>query len=158
MESNELKKTLLKGTLFLLLSGCKASGPEGLGTDFVDAYYIEFDLEKAGALAAGPARRRLTREAKLATPGRTAGAEKLKTRVYYEPPKVVRQGDNKISMSFQLTIKNEDTRLEKRAVVLLAKQDNRWVVFDFHEGDPGQGLRLAPVRGATSTSTPGTKP
>lgn len=135
------------------LCGCKdANSPDAVASSFVDAYYIEFDLNRAKTLASGSALVRLEEEGALVDEARKRTAiQEAKARVYYEAPEKHVTNDSMVHFSYVLDIRRGTNSLKRPAVVMVAKRDGKWTVIQFRE-EGSTGGRHKGV--ATSTATP----
>lgn len=127
------------GVLTLVLqAGCPSNSPGSVARRFVDAYYVEFDLSKAQGLASGEARARVDQEAGLAAAARGsgAGAPGL-SRVYYGDPVEHQVNDELVHFTFDLEIDSGGERIQRRAVVMLARRRDDWRVIKFREEQGG---------------------
>jgi hypothetical protein len=119
--------------------GCKgSSGSDAVATSFVDAYYIEYDFARALTYADGAARSRLEEEKKLVDEARQkTDLQFAKTHVYYDAPEKRAVGDDLVHYTFHLDVQQGTTKIERTAVVMLARQSGAWRVIAFREeGQP----------------------
>jgi hypothetical protein len=129
--------------LFLLgitgvFTACKGSaGPDALASSFVDAYYIEYDFDRALTYADGAAKERLLEEKKLVDAARQkTELAQARTHVYYGAPRKHAVGDDLVHYTFELEIHQGSTDLERTAVVMTARQGGAWKVIAFREEGP----------------------
>jgi hypothetical protein len=136
-----------------IISGCPASNdPDKLAARFVDAYYIEYDFDRALTMAEGGARARLLDEKSLADVARQkVELAQSKTHVYYGTPERHAVGDTMVHYTFDLQIRQGPSNIERKAVIMVAKRENGWRVIGFREttGEDG-ALR---VRSSTKALT-----
>lgn len=147
------EKIALTGVLvaFGALFGCSSKGdPDAVANAFVDAYYIEFDLDRAKALAVGGALRRLEAEEKLVAEARKqVQVESRKARVYYDAPTKRQVEAGMVHYTYNLDIRQSGGQVQRKAIVMVAKRDGAWKVVRFREDGGGGAHR----RAATSTVT-----
>jgi len=127
------------GGVLLAASGCdQSNNPDKVASSFVDAYYVEFDLERAKGLAQGGAVGRLDRELELVLETRKkVQVQAAKARVYYTDPEIHRVGEDMVHYTYHLDIRKGPTKLKRTAIVMLARRKGRWVVLQFREETPG---------------------
>ena len=160
----------------LLLAACpKADDANGIADQFVDAYYLEFSLEKAVKFTEGAATRRIEREQELASKVRAQGGlRSAKAKVYYSDPehRSVREDLSHHTYTLETAIGTE--LMKNRVLIMTAKKDGKWKVIAFREmdrprikGNPEGVTSKKPVEGveitksastATTSSTSEVKP
>lgn len=145
--------------LFALLTGCNdPSTPDGLARAFVDAYYVEYDFDRAIALSEGAAVLRLKQEKDLIDEARAKTAiAQSRSRTYYNDPEKREVGPEMVHFTFELEIRHGSNDMRRTAVLMLAKRANGWRVIGFREGGEGEGGRApsAPDTDGVRTSTRG---
>jgi hypothetical protein len=129
-----------------IFSGCATSNdPDKLAAAFVDAYYIEYDFDRALTMAEGAAKTRLMDEKGLVDAARQkVELVQSKTHVYYNAPERHAVGDTMVHYTFALEIRQGPSNMERKAVIMVAKRDQGWRVISFKEaaGDDGvMGVR-----------------
>jgi hypothetical protein len=117
------------------LGACKsASSPDQVATAFVDAYYIEYDFDRALNFSDGAAKERLIREKHLVDEAREKTAlEHARTHVYYGAPEKHAVNDDLAHYTFHLEIHQGSTNLQRTAVVMLARSGDAFRVIQFRE-------------------------
>ena len=133
-------KTAQRGLLFAFLGlvACRsAEDPDRVASDFVDAYYVEFDHARAKTLATGGALRRIEQEEQLVADARQQmQVEDRKARVYYSAPAKRQVSDDMVHYTYTLDVRQSGgAPREQAVVVMLGKGDGVWKVIQFREGD-----------------------
>jgi len=143
-----------------LAAGCPAkTDADGIAARFIDAYYVEFDLDTAKTLASGAAVRRIDRDIeRLGTVRDVAPVEHAKARVYYEKDAARREvRDDLVRFEFTLDVHTEAGQYPNTVVLAVARRDDAWTVIDFADGGRGLGASRgrpgAPERVGVPTST-----
>lgn len=141
-------------------TGCPdANQPDTVAGRFVDAYYIEFDLDRAKTLAHGAALRRIEDEAALVDVARKQTAiQEAKARVYYEAPERRDVADDMVHFRYVLDIRRGGSQIEQPSIVMVARREGRWKVIQFREEGapprPGLGVEREGVATSTRTASP----
>ena|GEM_PF-5989179 len=121
---------------------CKETNESAsVANNFVDAYYLEFNFNKALLFAAASARMRIENEQELAKKARSEGAlNPGKVKVYYSEPEHRMMNDRMAHYTYSLETSVGTTRLTNRVLVMTANRDGKWKVIAFRElGRPGSG-------------------
>jgi len=148
-----------------LIFACRsADGPDAVADRFVDAYFVEADFDRALPLTRGAATGRVEEDRTRALAVRAATSlDEAKPRVYYEKPERRAVGEAMMHHSYTLEIHAGGEPLERRVLVMTARDDRGWRVMSFRELDgttppsdsePGDPLPSG-VRTMTRTSTRG---
>lgn len=143
--------------IFVASAGCgKANDPDKIAERFVDAYYIEYDFNRAMEMARGPAMTRLKEEKKLVDDAREKVAlAASKAQVYYSPPERRAVGDDLVHYTFALDIKHGSNQIARTAVIMVGRDAGGWKVISFRE--VGEGGQRGPTgereSGGVGTST-----
>jgi hypothetical protein len=132
------QRVLICTAAFVVLSGCsKTRSAEAVAQEFVDAYYIERDHQKALAVSTGVAADRVRTEAKLVEDGKAAGATSsaVLPHVYYKlKQKETTGGDN--TLLYALTVDSGGVQLKKEVRLRVRKMRERdYRVSYFTEAD-----------------------
>lgn len=148
---SRISSYLLAAVVVLFVQACRGGDdPDRLARDFVDAYYLEYDLDRAMTYSEGTARLRLEEEKRLVDEARTKVAiAQSRTRTYYAEPSRRDVGEGLVHYSFGLEIRQGTTELKRDAVVMIAKRDAGWRVLSFRESTPGME-GMDPTRTSTS--------
>jgi hypothetical protein len=133
---------------FVLATSCRdMSDPDQLAKAFVDAYYVEYDFDRALTFSDGAAALRLHDEKKLVDDARTKVAiAQSRSRTYYGDPEKHAVGESLVHYTFALEIHHGSNEMRRTAVIMLAKKSGGWKVIGFREVNEG---------GAPSTGEPG---
>ena len=144
--TRSLRFSFLLGFSVGLLVGCQTkSDAQVLADDFVDAYYVEFDFDRAEQFTDGAATRRLERERELVREARaTQQVEPRKSRVYYARPEVRAVTDELAHFTYALDVRQGDFRFSQSVVVMAAKKSGAWRVIEFREVRADLGDRPSP--------------
>lgn len=131
-------------------SACKsANGPDAVAAEFVDRYYVEFELDRAKALTVGAARERIDRESALVKEARQrVQVEGQKARVYYGAPERRQVRDDLVHYTYTLDIRPAGAAIQRPVVVMVGHRPEGWRVVGFRESGGGTGLE----NGSTSTA------
>ncbi|MCK6550748.1 hypothetical protein L6R52_33230 [Myxococcota bacterium] len=150
---SRISSYLLATVTVLFVQACRGGDdPDRLARDFVDAYYVEYDLGRAMTYSEGTARLRLEEEKRLVDEARTKVAvAQSRTRTYYKDPARRDVGPGLVHFSFALEIRHGSNELEREAVVMVGKRDAGWRVLSFREHTPGME-GLDPIRTSTSVA------
>lgn len=131
-------------SIFLAISAfaCKeGKDSASIANQFVDAYYLEFNFDKALTFATASARIRIEKEQELAKKARSQGAlNPAKVKVYYSEPEHRKMNEEMAHHTYSLETSVGTTRLTNRVLVMTAKREGAWKVIAFRElGRPGIG-------------------
>jgi hypothetical protein len=151
------RTTLFLGALvFIQAESCKGSNdPDSLARGFIDAYYVEYDFERALTLTEGAATERLKEEKKLVDDARSkVPIEQSRSRTYYAEPEKHQVKDDLIHYTFKLEIRQGSSTLERTAVILARKQQDVWKVIGFREESEGGQTRDGEARTSSAGSAP----
>jgi hypothetical protein len=161
--------------LFLLaitgvfFSGCPASNnPDKLAERFVDAYYIEYDLDRALTMADGSAKARLIDEKGLVDAARQkVELAQSKTHVYYSAPERRELDPDLVYYTFGLEVRQGSSDMRRTAMVMLGQRGGAWRVIGFREpgdrwvdeastgGREAMGVRSSTQAPRRETESPG---
>lgn len=126
--------------LFLLgitgvFTACKgSSGADAVASAFVDAYYIEYNFDRALTYASGAAQERLLEEKKLVDVARQqADLQIARTHVYYDTPEKHAVNDDLVHFTFALEIHQGQSDIRRTAVIMTARENGTWRVIAFRE-------------------------
>ena len=102
--------------------GCaRENDPDRLAKGFVDAYYIEYDFERALTFAQGAAVMRLEREKALVDDARQKVAvAQSRSRTYYSEPEKRQVQPDLIHYTFELEIRMGSSDIRRTAIIMLA--------------------------------------
>lgn len=126
----------LQVMFFALAMGCRdgANDPDACAKAFVDAYYIEYDFDRALALAEGPATERLKTEKALVDDARSkVPVAQSRTRTYYDEPQRRDASPEAAHYTFELQVRQGSSEMNRTAIVMVAKKNNAWRVIGFRE-------------------------
>lgn len=126
----------LQVMFFALAMGCRdgANDPDTRAKEFVDAYYIEYDFDRALTFAEGPAAERLKTEKDLVDDARSKVAvAQSRTRTYYDEPERRDASPEMVHYTFEIQIRHGGSEMNRTAIVMVAKKSNGWRVIGFRE-------------------------
>ena len=129
--------------------GCQQSNDSAsIANRFVDAYYLEFDFDKALTFATATARIRIEGEQELAKKARSQGAlNPAKVKVYYSEPEHRKMNEEMAHHTYNLETSVGTTRISNQVLVMTAKRDGVWKVISFRElgrNRPGENTERVP--------------
>jgi hypothetical protein len=135
----------------LVAASCNQStNPDDVANRFVDAYYLEFDFNRAAALAESEARTRVEHDAKEVEQVRQLGAFE-RSNVYYGKPERRALSADLVHYTFTLDVRLGDEHFERKILLIVAKRGtSEWRVIGFRElgervgessADPNLGVR-----------------
>jgi hypothetical protein len=141
--------------LFALFTGCNdTNSPDGLARAFVDAYYVEYDVDRAIALSDGAATLRLKEEKDLIDEARAKTAiAQSRSRTYYGDPTKREVGGELVHYTFELEIRQGSNDMRRTAVIMIAKRNDLWKVIGFREAGEGGAGPENRATGATDSNS-----
>ena len=121
----------------LWMSGCQEkTDANAIADRFVDAYYIEFNLEKALDFTTAMAQGRIEAEQKLVAESRKHGAlSSARAKVYYDEPKHQLMSDERAAHDYVLENHSASPPIKTRVLIMTVKKDDQWKVISFREVD-----------------------
>ena len=119
------------------LSACQAApnSPRGVAERFLDAHYVQMDLQAAKGYCTGLALKRVEDEIRL-TEGQAIDANTRLPRVYYTLVKETPRGDTRVSLQYQAKISVAGAgEFQKEFLLSLRKEQDGWRVMNYSEFD-----------------------
>jgi hypothetical protein len=143
--------------LIMLAAGCaSADDPDRRAKAFVDAYYIEYDFDRAISFADGAALERLKKEKDLADDVRSQIAvAQSRSRTYYNEPSKHEASPELVHYTFELEIRQGSNAMDRTAVIMLAKKSEGWRIIAFREEGEPTGERVNPRSTGSSSAARG---
>ena len=123
--------------VLLLVSGCQPEPNTAKGTAerFLDAHYVQIDLQAAKAYCTGFARSRIKEEIQL-TAGQTIDATTRQPRVYYQLVEETLRSESSISFLYETHFDVDGAgRFTKNILLTLRSQADGWWVVNYREFD-----------------------
>ena len=125
---------LLPFLLFLAACGHDMGTAQGVAEQFIDQYYVQFNLAGAKAHAVSLALDKINQEIRLTT-GQKIDASTQKPRVHYKILEK-KESDNRASFLYEGTIQSDDgTSFTRRWLVAVRKEGANWRVSNFSESE-----------------------
>jgi hypothetical protein len=125
-------------TFLLLLCTACGSDPNsarGIAERFLDAHYIQIDLQAAKLYCTGLALSRLEDEIRL-TQGQTIDEETRKPQVHYHLKEEKPRGDKRVSFLYEATISVDGAgQFNKSILLTMRRQEEGWRVANYSEFD-----------------------
>ncbi len=126
--------------VFVLVAGLSAcqpdpNSPRGVAERFLDAHYVQMDLEVAKGYCSGLALKRVEEEIRL-TEGQAIDASTRLPRVYYTLVRETPRGDTRVSLQYQAKIFVAGAgEFQKELLLSLRKEQDGWRVMHYREFD-----------------------
>ncbi len=128
-------------TVLVLIAGLSAcqladpNSPRGVAERFLDAHYVQMDLEVAKGYCAGLALKRVEDEIRL-TAGQTIDANTRLPRVYYTLVQETPRGDTRVALHYRARISVAGAgEFQKEFLLSLRKEQDGWRVMNYSEFD-----------------------
>lgn len=134
---NHFLSGLRKCMLLLVLSACQSDphSARGVAERFLDAHYVEIDLQAAKPYCAGLALSRLEDEIRL-TDGQPIDESTRKPLVHYRLVEEKPRGEKSVSFLYETTIAVNGAGEFTKKVLLTVRQDEQgWRVANYSEFD-----------------------
>src|SRR5258706_13630191 len=125
---------LLWFLLFLAACGRDMSTAQGVAEEFIDQYYVQFNLAGAKTHAVSLALNKINEEIRLTT-GQKIDASTQKPRVHYQLLEK-KESDNRASFLYEGTIQADDgTSFTRKWLIAVRKEGANWRVSNFSESE-----------------------
>jgi hypothetical protein len=128
---------LLVCTFFFGLSACRGdpNSARGIAERFLDAHYVEIDLQAAKPFCTGLALSRLEDEIRL-TEGQQVDGETRKPYVHYRLVEEKPRGDKRTSLLYEATISVDGAgQFTKKLLLTMRQGEQGWRVANYSEFD-----------------------
>lgn len=135
--SNHSFYRLLSTLLLLLCTACRSdlNSARGIAERFLDAHYIQIDLQAAKPYCTGLALSRLEDEIRL-TQGQAIDEETRKPQVHYSLKEEKPRGDKRVSLLYEATISVDGAgQFNKKILLTMRLQEQGWRVANYSEFD-----------------------
>jgi hypothetical protein len=133
--SNHSFYRVLLAVLLPLCSACWSdpNSARGIAERFLDAHYIQIDLQAAKPYCTGLALSRLEDEIRL-TQGQTIDEETRKPQVHYHLQEEKPRGDKRVSLLYEATISVDGAgQFTKKILLTMRRQEEGWRVANYSE-------------------------
>jgi hypothetical protein len=125
---------ILPFLLFLAACGRDMSTAQGVAEEFIDQYYVQFNLAGAKAHVVSLALDKINQEIRL-TSGQKIDASTQKPRVNYKLLET-KESDNRASFLYEGMIQSDDgTSFTRRWLIAVRKEGANWRVSNFSESE-----------------------